>query len=115
MEELFALLDEIGYPYFRQGSMSDKDYKPEFFTYWNIDTTNDSFYDNNETRYIEYIQVGLYTNNARSVYTLMDDFIERAKNRGFVIVGRPQDANADKTEYFGRVCYLRKINKIQGE
>lgn len=112
MQKLFDLFDEIGVEYFRQGSMSDADYKPEFFTYWNIDTPNDSFYDNHETRYIEYIQVGYYTNDAKKIYSGMDDFIAKAKEKGFVVEGRPKDANADKANFYGRVCYLRIINNL---
>ena len=112
MQKLFDLFNEIGLPYFRQGSMSDEDYKPSFFTFWNIDTPNDSFYDNHETRYIEYVQVGYYTNDATKIYSGMDEFIAKAKLKGFVVEGRPKDANADKDNYFGRVCYLRIINKI---
>ena len=112
MQKLFDLFDEIGLPYFRQGSMSDEDYKPSFFTFWNIDTPNDSFYDNHETRFIEYVQVGFYTNDANKIYSVMDDFAKRAKQKGFVLDGRPKDANADKENYFGRVCYIRIINKI---
>lgn len=112
MQKLFDLFDEIGLPYFRQGSLSDDEYEPSFFTYWNIDTPNDSFYDNHETRYIEYVQVGFYTNDARKIYSVMDEFITKAKAKGFVVDGRPKDANADKDNYYGRVCYIRIINNI---
>lgn len=113
MQELFNLFDEIGLPYFRQGSLSDADYKPSFFTFWNIDTPNDSFYDNAEHRFIEYVQVGFYTNDASKIYSVMDDFIERAKAKGFAVDGRAKDANADKDNYFGRVCYIRIIHKLE--
>lgn len=113
MQKLFDLFDEIGLPYFRQGSLSDADYKPEFFTFWNIDTPNDSFYDNAEHRFIEYVQVGFYTNDANKIYSGMDDFIEKAKQKGFVVQGRAKDANADKDNYFGRVCYIRIIHKLE--
>lgn len=112
MQKLFDLLEEIGLPYFRQGSLTDEDYQPSFFTFWNVDTTNDSFYDNRERRYIEYVQVGFYTNDATKIYSVMEDFIQRAEEKGFAVEGRGQDANADKETYFGRVCYLRIINKI---
>lgn len=112
MQKLFGLFDEIGKPYFRQGSLSDEDYKPEFFTFWNDNTPNDSFYDNHETRYVEHVQVGYYTNDANKIYSGMDEFIEKAKEKGFVLDGRPRDANADKDGYFGRVCDIRIINKI---
>ena len=116
MQKLFELFEEMGYRqaegYFRQGSLTDETYPSDFFTFWNIDTPNDSFYDNHETRYIEYIQVGFYTNDQNKIYSVMDEFIEKAKAKGFVVDGRAKDANADKENYFGRVCYIRIINKI---
>lgn len=115
MQELFNLLDEIGLPYFRQGSMSDADYQPSFFTYWNIDTPNDSFYDNKEHRYITYAQIGFYTNNARLLYSQLDEggeFYTKAKEKGFVFDGRAKDADADKKDFYGRVCYIRIIHNL---
>lgn len=109
MQELFALFDEIGLSYFRQGSMSDEDYKPSFFTYWNIDTPNESFYDNAEHSFITHAQIGFYTNNAKLLYSQLDEggeFYNKAKEKGFVLKGRAKDANADKKDYYGRVCYV---------
>ena len=111
MTELFALFEEIGLPYYRQGSLSDADYDPSFFTFWNIDTPESSFYDNEAHQYNEYVQVGFYTNEPELIYSQMDDFITRAKAKGFVIQGKAKDANADKDNYFGRVCYIRIIHK----
>ena len=116
MERLFALFEEMGYKnaegFFRQGSLTDETYPPEFFTFWNIDTPQDRHYDNKLTRYNEYVQVGFYTDNAIKIYSVMEDFIERARSKGFVIAGLPRDANADKKGYFGRVCYIRIIHNI---
>lgn len=111
MQKLFDLFTEMGYSYFRQGSMSDKDYEPSFFTFWNIDTPQDRHYDNELYKYNEYVQIGFYTNDARKIYSVMEDFIERARLKGFVIAAMPQDANADKDNYFGRICYIRIPNK----
>ena len=111
MDELFSLFEEIGLPYFRQGSIGNDEYEPEFFTYWNIDTPNDSFYDNKEHRYITYVQVGYYTNDAEKVYTGMENFIKKAKEKGFICEGRPKDADSGKDHCFGRVCYIRIIKK----
>ncbi len=116
MQKLFDLFEEIGLSYYRQGSLSDEDYKPSFFTFWNIDTKNASFYDNHETRFIPYVQVGFYTNDASKIYSQLDEggeFFTKAKEKGFVFEGRAKDANADKENYFGRVCYLRIINKTE--
>lgn len=113
MQQLFDLFEEIGLPYFRQGSMSDKDYQPAFFTFYNIDTPNMSYYDNKETRFNEYIQVCSFTNDANKVYSLMQDFIKRAKEKGFVIQGRDHDTDAGRPDFLGRRVYIRIINKVE--
>ena len=116
MKELLGLFDEIGLPYFRQGSMSDEDYQPSFFTHWNHGTPNDSFYDNAERRYIEHVQVGFYTNDANLIYSQLDEggtFYQKAKERGFVFNGRAQDADADKANYFGRVLFIKIIHRTE--
>lgn len=114
MQRLFSLFERMGYAdlYYRQGSLSDEEYPSSFFTFWNIDTLYDSFYDDNEVRHNEYVQVGFYTNDANLVYSEMDRFVEEAKKAGFVISGKPRDADADKKGYLGRVCYIRIINKV---
>lgn len=113
MQELFNLFDEIGKPYFRQGSMSDRDYAPEFFTFWNVDTPNLQIRDNKTKSYVEFVQIGYYTNNADLIYSRMDEFIQKAKEKGFVIASNPHDANADKENYFGRVCFIRIIHRTE--
>lgn len=117
MNKLFDLFEEMGYRnaegFFRQGSLTDGAYPKEFFTFWNIDTPEDSFYDNKAHRYVDIIQVGFYTNNATKIYSVMDDFVERAKAKGFVLRGRPKDADADQDGYFGRVCVVQIINNTE--
>jgi hypothetical protein len=118
MQKLFELFEEIGLPYFRQGSLSDEDYPPSFFTFWNIDTPYLRHRDNKAKEHALYIQVGFYTNDASKIYSQLGEgekgeFIEKAKARKFKIAGLPRDANADKDNYFGRVCYIRIIEKTE--
>ena len=114
MQELFELFKEIGFGslYYRQGSLSDENYPPEFYTYWNIDSPYLQRRDNKEKSFIEYIQVGFYTTDPIAAYTKMDEFIKKAKQKGFRIEGKPKDANAGRADYFGRVCTIRYIRKI---
>ena len=114
MKELFEIFEELNMPYFRQGSLSSENYPDSFFTFWNFDTNNDSFYDNNETRYIEQFFIYFYTNKAELIYSKMDEFIALAKKKGFVVEGRSYDTNSGKTDYFGRVCKINIIHKMEG-
>ena len=115
MNALFKLFEEMGYKeaegFFRQGSLSPEDYPDDFFTFWNVDTPQDAHYDNDLHRFNEYVQVGFYTNDAEKIYSVMEDFIKRAKAKDFSIAALPHDADAGKDNYFGRVCFIRISNK----
>lgn len=110
---LFDIWNEMGFPYHRQGSLTDETYPPSFFTYWNIDSDNASFYDNAERRYIEDWYVGFYTNDPNILYSTMDDFINRAKARGIVLSRRAKDVDADKDYYYGRGCTVKIIHNVE--
>jgi hypothetical protein len=117
MQKLFELFDEIGLPYHRQGSLANQDYPPSFFTFFNIDTPPESYYDNKLTRYNEYVQIGFYTNDASKIYSQLDiggEFYKKIKEKSkdFVLAALPKDADADDDNYFGRVCYIRIIHNI---
>lgn len=116
MQKLFDLFEEIGLPYFRQGSMSDEDYAPSFFTFWNIDTPFSRHRDNKPKEQVLYIQVGFYTNDAEKIYSQLDkggEFFTKAQAKNFVLAGGAKDANADKDNYYGRVCYIRIIENTE--
>ena len=117
MQKLFDLFEEIKLPYFRQGSLADKDYPPSFFTFWNVDSPPTKHRDNNLTQYNDYVQVGFYTNDATKIYSQLDvggEFYQKIKekNKDFKLAVLPQDADADEDNYFGRVCYIRIIHNI---
>lgn len=111
MQEVFNLFESMGYPYFRQGSLTDETYPNSFFTFWNYATPNLSFYDNQERRYVERIQVCFYTNDANLIYSVIDLFIAEAKKVGFVVSGRAYDVPADKDNYYGRLVNIDIVHK----
>lgn len=111
MEELFRLFESMGYEYYRQGSMSDEDYKPSFFTYWNYDSPFLKFRDNQAKGYKENVMVYFYTSNPSLIYSVMDDFINQAEKKGFIVEGKAYDTPADKENYFGRLIRIQIIHK----
>lgn len=111
MQELFKLFEEMGYEHFRQGSLADEDYLDSFFTYWNYDSPTLKNRDNVSKVFGEYVMVYFYTNNANLIYSVMDDFITRAKQKGFIVEGKAHDTPADKDDYFGRLVNIKIISK----
>lgn len=112
MQEVFKLLNKTALPYFRQGSLADKEYPPSFFTFWNVDTPELSFYDNEGRRYNQITQICFYTNDANLIYSKMDEFVKLAKAAGFTC-SRPKDAPSDKANYSGRLVMLQKNTNVR--
>lgn len=90
-------------PYSRQGSYGDGEELPEaFFTFWNAETPEDLFYDNNPTRVTWRWLVYFYTSDSDKVFSLMDEFIEEARRHGFLVDGRARDIPSNEPGYIGR-------------
>ena len=69
-EELVNLLSTFGYPVIQQGSMGeDEAYPDSLFTFYNIDTPDDGFYDNNPTRSVWTYYIYFYSNDPLLVNT----------------------------------------------
>jgi hypothetical protein len=116
MDELFQIFDEIGLPYFRQGSLSDEEYPPTFFTFWNIDSPNIQVRDNETRSHSYYVSVGFYTNNADLIYTQLErggEFNKKARARGFIIEGNPYDTDSGKKDYYGRILFVRIVKRLE--
>lgn len=113
-ETLEKIFDEIGLPYFRQGSFSETDKLPDsFFTFWNVATLDNSYYNNNNIRTIYEWAIYFYTNNANIIYSKMNEFINLAKENGFIIDGNGNDINSNEVNYFGRyVLITYPVNNI---
>lgn len=110
-EKLFSILERMELPYFRQGTLeSSNDYLPSFFTFWNIDTPTASFYNDGRNGRIWVWAVYFYTNDARLIYSKLDEFIQLATEEGFIVQGEGKDIPSDRSDYFGRYVQLKYID-----
>lgn len=114
LEEVF---EALGYPYARQGSFQEGETPPEsLFTFWNADTPEEGFYDNQAHKAVWVWYVYAYTKNANLIYTMIDEFINEAKKKGFIMDGKAHDIPSDAPDYFGRYVALRYVeNYSEGE
>lgn len=119
-EALEPILAATGYEYARQGSYApDGPLPASFFTFWNVSTGEDQFYDNGSHRSVWRWQVFFYTMDPSIMYSAMDSLIASAREAGFVPEGRAEDIDAKEPGYVGRTVHLRYpealTNAIQEE
>jgi hypothetical protein len=110
--ELEKVFVEIGLDYSRQGSYSDDaEYPPAFFTFWNYDTPEEGFYDNEANRAVWYWQVYYYTNDPSTLYAGLENFISKAEDAGFIAEGKGTDIPSDRSDYFGRMVAVKWVEQ----
>lgn len=100
---LIETLSSLNYPVFRQGSLTeDEPYPDDFFTFWNISSSDDDFYDNKETRTIWEYRICFYSNNPQHTYDVLREAILELKQCGFIIDGKGYDVASDEITHTGR-------------
>ena len=111
VEELLDTLEAFQYPVYRQGSMSDEEEYPEtFFTFWNNDTPDHSFYDNESYGMEAYYSIYVYSSDPEKVYSLLSQARKDLKEKGWIAQGRGFDAASDRETHTGRglnVIYMK--------
>lgn len=109
--KLEPVFEKLGLEYARQGTIKDSDHYPKgaFFTFWNYDTPEDGFYDNEANSAVWFWQVYFYTSDPAILYSKMDEFIALAKGAGFIAEGRGEDAPSDRNDYVGRTITIKYI------
>lgn len=97
------ILDEAGFPVIRQGSMApDEEYPDDFFTFWNNISTDDSFYDNENTSEISDFDVNFYSNNPQNTYDILREMTKTLKAHGFIVADKGHDVPSDVDTHTGR-------------
>lgn len=102
--KLVELLESRGFPVYLQGSMAeDEKYPDSFFTYFNFDTPDGAFYDNDSHKADWGFWVYFYSNNPRLVESETKEVYKLLKESGFILQGRGTDANSDEESHTGRM------------
>lgn len=102
-DKLIELLEAFGYPVFRQGSLAeDEPYPNSFFTFWNNETPEGTFYDNSNHSETGYFDVNFYSTDPALVYSKLTDAKETLKRNGFTITDSGHDVASDEQSHTGR-------------
>ena len=95
--ELITLLETLNYPVFLQGSINSLEEYPEsFFTYWNFETPESAFYDDNAGRAVWGFWVYFYSTDPTLVETQPEAARKLLKANGWILQGKVEAYNEAK-------------------
>ena len=107
-----TLDDNFHLPIYVQGSMSrDAEYPASFFTYFNNNTTDDAFFDDNETRCIWDFDLNFYSDDPDAVNSVLLEARSVLKAVGFIPDGSGYDVLSDQHTHTGRGINLLFIQR----
>lgn len=111
-----TLEGEFDYPVYLQGSLSDDEAYPEsFFTFFNNDSPDDSFYDNEPNRIIWSFDLNFYSIKPELVNSVLLSAKRKLKAEGWTITDNGHDVMSDEPSHTGRGLDLIYIDKIERE
>lgn len=113
MEDLLiSLIESLGYPIFRQGSLgADEPYPESFFTFWNNLSEGKEFYDNKEHSTIWYFDLNFYSSDPSLVNSKLMEAKKILKENNFIVTGKGHDVVSDEPTHTGRGIDVRIIEK----
>ena len=100
---LIQILEALGYPTIRQGSLSpDEEYPDSFFTFWNNDSPDHAHYDNAEYGTEWDFDVNFYSTDPEKTYKVLADARIKLKQNKWIIPGKGYDVASDEVTHTGR-------------
>ena len=105
--KLVNVLESLGFPVFLQGSLNPDEAFPEtFMTFWNFETPEGQFYDNDSHSALWGFWVFLYSTDPETVETETEKVRKLLKENGFILQGRGEDADSGRNTHTGRMLTL---------
>lgn len=116
-DNLIAILNETGFPVYRQGSMSDDAVYPStFLTFWNNSSPDHAHYDNDDYGTAWDFSVFVYSSDPEKIYTVLMDVRTKLKRAGWVVPSKGYDVASDEPTHTGRaleIFYLETPQNIE--
>lgn len=113
---LIETLEPFGYPIFQQGSLSEEEAYPEsFFTFWNNDSNDDMFYDNEPRQTIWDFDLNFYSIDPLLVNEVLIKAKAKLKENDFIVIGKGHDVASDEPTHTGRGINVTKIEREDKE
>ena len=98
-DALITLLESLGYPVYRQGSITENTPYPEsFFTFWNNDSPDHAHYDNSEYGTEWNFSVNFYSVDPELTYSVLSDARILLKQNHWVVPSKGFDVQPVRPE-----------------
>lgn len=112
-DKLTSVLESLKYPYFQQGTMNKEEgYPDSYFTFKNMSTSGDGFYNNEEHKTIWLFIVAFYSNNPDLVEKELLNAKKKLKENGFIASGKGYDVDSDEPTQTGRGIAVKIIENL---
>lgn len=111
--KLNNILESLNYPTFRQGTMNQEEgYPNAYFTFKNMNTISDSFYNNEEHKVIWLFIVAFYSSDPELVDKELLNAKKKLKENGFIVSGKGYDVDSDEPTQTGRGIAVKIIENL---
>ena len=91
---------------------STQEYPQAFFTTWNNDTWEESFYEGEARRKVWDYDINFYASDPELVDKVPEETIERLKKEGFIIDRAGYDVMSDEPTHTGRGIHILCIEDM---
>lgn len=109
---LIKTIETLGFPVFLQGTLNeDEEYPDNFFTYKNMETEGQEFYDNDENACVWEFILAFYSNDPSLIDKNLLKAKELLKKQDFIVSGKGYDVASDKITHTGRGILVQIIEK----
>ena len=99
---LIEMLQTLNYPVFLQGTLNpDESYPASFFTFWNPDTPEGAFYDNDAHLAEWRFNIFFYSIDPQLVEIVPEQARKLLKQKGFILNGKPHDIASGRDTHTG--------------
>lgn len=99
---LIQILESFGFPVYRQGSLTEKSYPDDFFTFWNSESPDHAYYDNKSYGTSWAFTINFYSIDPEKPYSLLQSARNLLKKNGWTVPGKGYDVYSDEPTHTGR-------------
>lgn len=115
-DNLITLLETLKYPVYLQGSINSlDDYPQSFFTYWNFDTPEAAFYNDDANRAVWGFWVYFYSVDPALVQSVPEAARKLLKQNDYILQGKANDITVDKPTHTGAMFTVYKFEEYPDE